>query len=90
MEYYEKALEIAEEQGYVHEETRAYQMFGEAYKLNNQIQKGMEYYEKALEIAKERGYKHLENSTRNVIEKLSKITGKLSNHAVGRQCLSFR
>jgi tetratricopeptide (TPR) repeat protein len=84
MEYYEKALEIAKERGDKERETRAYIELGDAYTLNNQIQTGVKYYEKALEIAKGRGYKYWENLTRNVIEKLSRRTGRFSTSFLSR------
>jgi tetratricopeptide (TPR) repeat protein len=57
MAFYDEALEIAKERGYKQEESCAYLGLGDAYRLNNQIQKAMAFYDKALEIAKAQEYK---------------------------------
>ena len=54
IECYEKALKITRQRRKETNETRAYLLLGDAYRLNNQIQTAIEYYEKSLRTAQER------------------------------------
>jgi tetratricopeptide (TPR) repeat protein len=60
---YEKAREIATEQGYRKEETEAYLGLAHAYRLDNKNRTAIRNYEKALEIAGEQRYRGNDSSS---------------------------